>query len=307
MYQDNVIISSHARNHSASQHKDAWLSCFTTAPAHEFFSLRRYYGLFGCFLEGQLQSPVDVEIEEAYYGGVLFPFFGHFLIESLSMLPNIPAGETKIVFSLLGNKHAQWQWDFLELLGVAHRVVLTSSDVRIKVGRLFRVEQTAVIKSGISRELIDYCSHVVPRKAVRGPKYIYLSRRRIVNAPSKNEEELERRLSLLGFVIISPELYSAADQVSLVARAEVIVALEGSALHSLIFNGNRKTKIMILKRRESIGVNFVKQFAVQPELDVSVIDCMSAYAKGFKDESVIDVDRAILELEKELDRAGIHD
>lgn len=300
----NVLVSSYLRDPEAPN-KQQWLSCFADRTAHEFFSLRRPNGLFGRFVGRREHFSVSVEIEAAYYGGVLFPYFGHFLLESLSMLPNIEAGNTKIVFSLLNNTLTKWQRDFLDLLGLTDRAIFTKNDSYIQVGTLYKADQTTVIHCDVSRKFLEFFGRAVRSQPGQYPERLYVSRRLIKNAPTRGEEALERRLAALGFTVFHPEKHSAAEQVSFLREAKEIVAIEGSALHTLIFNGLSRKRVIVLSRRIPISPSLLRQFGVQPEIEVEIIECMKTYARTFTDATVLDVDLAVTEIQERLKRASL--
>lgn len=65
------------------------------------------------------------------------------------------------------------------------------------------------------------------------PKRFYIARKNTTNR-SYNEQELTRVASKYGFEIVSPEIYSVAEQFALFASAECIIGASGAALSNIV-------------------------------------------------------------------------
>lgn len=280
--------------------QNTWMSGFVSKRDYELFSLRRHTGLFASHCDPFPNRPVGRQVDQAYFGGVLFPYYGHFIIESLSFLPNIPKNNAKIVFMTLNNTVTGWQKEFFQDVGLASRIVITEKDSLLSVGSLIRVDQTTVVCSNISRRFIKHVQGLYPSTPNKGRR-LYLSRKNCKNATVENEHLLEEELIKLGFEVVVAEQYPIREQVRLYNEAEVIVAVEGSALHTLVFSSTPKT-VLVLARRKKIDVNFTRQFAVQPEIQAVELYCMKQYADTFKDASEIDIEAAVGAIQGEMDR-----
>lgn len=85
-------------------------------------------------------------------------------------------------------------------------------------------------------EAIRYIRHHFLDYAQYGktyPKRFYIARKNTTNR-SYNEQELTRVASEYGFEIVSPEVYSVAEQFALFASAECIIGASGAALSNIV-------------------------------------------------------------------------
>jgi len=268
-----------------------WNSGFPRKQDHLTFGLRRVNGLFSLHASPFPELPLGQELESAYFGGILFPYYGHFVFESIACLPNIPDDGRPILFMCLNSTVTAWHKEFFKDTGLADRLVFTKKTAMTRVQKLIHVDQSTVLLAHLSARYIEFTSNLFPAETPNG-RMIYLSRRGCKNAPVQNEEEFESRLKDLGFEIVQPETMPIREQVRIANQASVIVGVEGSALHTLVFSSTPK-KVFILARRKKVDFNFVLQFAMQPQLQVEEIYCMKKYGADFKDSSELDIDLAV--------------
>jgi capsular polysaccharide biosynthesis protein len=71
--------------------------------------------------------------------------------------------------------------------------------------------------------------------APSSPKRIYVQRRNVRNRQLKNEPQIAAFLSTLGFIPVSMDGLTVAEQARLFAGADVIIGVHGAALTNLIF------------------------------------------------------------------------
>jgi capsular polysaccharide biosynthesis protein len=270
---------------------NTWQSGFVHEPDHLHFTQRRAGTLFAVHRPAPADLPVREHLPQAHFGGVLFPFYGHFLIESLSRLPDIPDDGLPIVFMGLGDTVKDWQTRFFADTGLSSRLRFTRKDSLILVDQLFRPDQTATIHADISSRFIRHAQGLFAPSASRGRR-IYLSRRQSRNAPVEHEAAFEDGLRALGIEPVCPETLPVREQVRLLDEAELVVAVEGSALHTLIFSTTPK-RVLVLPRRQTLDLNFVLQFAVQEQLQVQQVHAMARRATTFKDPCTLDVEAAL--------------
>jgi len=264
-----------------------WQSGFIRRSDYATFTPRRANNLFSQHCASFPALEVKEIFPRAYFGGVLFPYYGHFLIESLARLPNIPDDGLPIVFMCLSDTVKEWHKLFFSDIGLDTRIRLTRKSQLMQVDEMIRVDQTTCIHADISRRFLDFTQTLFPAAPSLGKK-IYLSRKLSPNAPVQHEDLLEEQLALLGFDIIQPEKLTIKKQVRLFDEAATVAGVEGSALHTLIFSSTPK-HVMILPRRKTLDLNFVLQFAVQPRLRVEVLHCMQRYAETFSAPAELDV------------------
>jgi len=283
---ENVKLSSYTLDKIANN----WVSCIVDKSHYEQVSLKRPRNFFGKYNPNSSDFS-DIEfIEEAYFGGVLFGKYGHFLIEGLSFLPNIPDDNVPIFFLTLNDVFTKWQQEFFQDIGLLNRLVFSKKNKLTHIRRLHLFDQANVIDSLISFKYTKYLQSLFSNN--KGSKFLYISRRKCRNAKIKNEDIFEKKLISLGIEIVCPEDFSIKNQVSLYESASIIIGIEGSALHTLLFCSTPKT-LLIFRRREELAHNFHLQFATLPNINVIEKAIMVSYGKKPTDESEIDVDAAI--------------
>lgn len=280
------------RSCMARPHLKTWRSGFLRHEDYLRFTPRRANTLFAVHEpDDGTAPPVHERLPQAYFGGVLYPFYGHFLIETLSRLPHIPDDGVPIVYMCLENTIKDWQRGFFADTGLDRRVRFTRNDQLLEVGQLFQVDQTTTVHADISSRFIAYTQGLFPTSPSQGRR-LYLSRRLSKNAPVLREDAFETGLQDLGLEVISPETLTIREQVRLLDEADVVVAVEGSALHTLIFSSTPK-QVLVLPRRKELDLNFVLQFAMQGQIRLQQIHAMACQAENFSAPSELDVDRAL--------------
>jgi capsular polysaccharide biosynthesis protein len=125
----------------------------------------------------------------------------------------------------------------------------------------------------------------------KGPRFVYLSRRKLVNSSRvmTNEGALIRSLVNLGFVCVDPQELDLAAQARLMARAEIVVGQFGAALWNLGFAppGGVAVEISVdayasneyLFLAKQAGLRFIR---VMASVDVAVADAARGFAFGFE-------------------------
>ena len=272
-----------------------WVSGFETVEQYRLFGLRRMRQIFSSPPDGPLELPVRLRLDRAWFGGVLFPYYGHFLVESLAMLPNIPDDGSPIVFMALQNTVTGWHRQFFEDIGIASRLHFTDKSSTVEVGRLLKADQSAVFQGDVSGAYIHWMQSRFAASP-RSGRRIYLSRRECRTARAIGEERLESRLAAMGVESIVPEKLSIREQAQLLDGCDTVIAVEGSALHTLAFCPSPK-RVIVLHRRNELEHAFALQFAVQPHLRVMELRCMRRYATNYIEDAELDVDRAAASIE----------
>jgi len=85
-------------------------------------------------------------------------------------------------------------------------------------------------------ELLRNAFQPKERNKTSGPeRKIYISRRGTMKRAVKNEKELENALEKIGFEIVHLERLSFCEQIELMSRASVIVAMHGAGLSNMIW------------------------------------------------------------------------
>lgn len=181
------------------------------------------------------------------YLGHFFSHFGHFLIETLPMLHWAKGHSGPYYFhawkdaadthrnNRLALPHAQY---CLDLLGIDRsRVVFAETPTRVLF--LSMPPRANSIEGEPDQRAIKVYGEIARRTMERlpdsGVRRVYLSRRLFKEDRGNNEEEVEDLFRARGFRVVHPEKLPFPEQVNLVARADIIAGLNGSAMHLGVF------------------------------------------------------------------------
>ncbi|WP_404324926.1 glycosyltransferase family 61 protein [Cobetia sp. UIB-001] len=265
------------------------------------FGLKRPNAIFGEMALKPISQAKNNKVGENVYCGVMFPYFGHFILETLSCLPYVQP-EDNLVFSNLGKGDIlDWQKEILTFIGIADRVLLVNKEP-VEFDSLKHVPQASIINSYIGKDLIEYASKINSCNVLMDEdnyKKIYLSRSKVKNANSVEELKLEEYFKSIGFKIIYPEKISFKEQVEIYRRANTIVSIEGSALHTLIFTSH-KLKLYVIPRRKELAHNFLLQFFMQNNICLNILSDFSGNAANFSAKPQLDTEAIIDYFEGEL-------
>jgi len=277
---------------------------------------------------GQVHKPpssIDIQqvkhsevIGNALFGGVIFPHFGHFLLESLSRLwPLAVSGmekelfECDVLYWASNYKTGTITYSVTEV----GRTIFESLNINIKpnirilnqpvlIHKLIIPDQAVILDSEIYpifRTLLKTAGDRIIRmyRQSRKDEYkdkVYLSRS---NLPFPyricvNEKRLEDILKDHGFGIFHPQEMSLADQIGLLNSAEIIVGADGSAFHTMLLSEISGKTILCLTHdapdRTYIGIDRIC------EIDTKYIRCMYPHPLCMKPntmkDKIIDISKA---------------
>ncbi|MBT9290112.1 glycosyltransferase family 61 protein [Prosthecodimorpha staleyi] len=192
--------------------------------------------------------PIRVIRRPAVYGGLIYPQFGHNLLELPGRLwacPD-PGDRRPVVFHQVQSpaNRMDESWSYLGPLLLAaglgrRRIVVVRGPMLCE--DLLVPQPTIAISQSIRAGFHDVYRRIVrrmPLPPVEAHRRIYLSRSRFTpTRPTPvNERALEARLAeALGFKVIYPEELSVERQIAHIRNAEIVAGLDGSALHMALF------------------------------------------------------------------------
>ncbi len=186
------------------------------------------------------QSPLpsgttNVHLADAVFGGVAFDHFGHFLLEATARLWALPDHRDKPwLFLTSGRPELRpYQRDFLALLGLPPDQIVIVND-RASVERLVIPEPAFVYHHWVTPAYLDAFRRSLSPSSNPGRR-IFLSRSDTTMALTVGEHELEDLLRAEGWTIEIPERLPAADQARLFQDDNVVMGLQGSAMHLGLF------------------------------------------------------------------------
>jgi hypothetical protein len=84
---------------------------------------------------------------------------------------------------------------------------------------------------------------------------LFLSRAGIPERRLDRQAEIEALMRRHGFAIVQPERLSLADQIRLVANAEMVAGLSGSAMHNLVFAREQTRALLLASRSYFVAID----------------------------------------------------
>ena len=199
------------------------------------------------------------------YAGYIDRLFGHFLCESIARLwycykqQDCPI----LIYSSKGKKVLDTPFirDIFGLSGLEF-----SRFVNFSIPVCF--EEVIVPSPSFSLYTKGFMAHsFMPGKVAenllsqqsneRTSQPLYFSRRKL--SPLKrmilNEDKLEENLKSLGATIVYPEKLSFPEQVRLINKHDTLIGVEGSALHSIIFDISTRKNLVCFTESTNINQN----------------------------------------------------
>lgn len=186
----------------------------------------------GCqlFLFSPYQKEAAFIDDVAIYGGVPNLGYGHFLLEAMSRLwyakdhPDIPIVWNK-------NKLPSFAFSLFKIIGIRNKHLFLEKPTRFK--------EVIFPFPGVSIGNYFLSGHekflgVYPGKSVIPGKKLYLSRKNIKGRNLIDEEAIEKLLGHYGFTIYYPEQHPITEQLDEISSSEVVLGVEGSAMHSVV-------------------------------------------------------------------------
>jgi len=215
--------------------------------------LRRRGSYFRYFEPAKVERKLRLD-GQYIYGGFLSFHYGHFLLESLSRLyfakqfPEIP------LLFLSTERHLKvWQREILSLLRVDNRIEIITQPSLIQ--RLHLPEPGFEVGALLS-ESQKYALGQAKFGSLQPDKHIWLSRSKLKSGAVLNEEALENRLRIDGWIVIHPEEVSIQEQVDALAGASKIAGFAGSAFHTLALFEEIPSNVLLFSRTKKLNDNF---------------------------------------------------
>ena len=104
----------------------------------------------------------------------------------------------------------------------------------------------------------NVAKRVLEPRQQRTSQPLYFSRRNLKQTRRiiVNEDKLERELDEKGFAICFPEELSLKEQINLINKHEVIMGMQGAALHSILFDISPKRNIVCFGNQGGFCTNY---------------------------------------------------
>lgn len=243
--------------------------------------------------------------EEVIYFGCFWKQWGHFLMDHISRLwywvhyrPNM-----RLVYCADENVEITGVYlSFLEYLGISKESLIRITKPT-KFKKIIIPEcsyQPGIYYHPYFKELFD----IVAERAINGldksilekykEKNIYFSRKNL-GGRLKNEiglNDLEKLFEKSGFLVISPEKYSLAEQIAMIRLSNTVACLSGTLGHTMMFANDGAKFIHI---RKTFKYNY-RQFDVHHirNLNVTTIDAhISLKPVGAPGPYIIDINKNV--------------
>lgn len=237
--------------------------------------IERVYGRITAKIDLNVDAKVDYVQERVVFGGYIVDHFGHFILESLSRLWALRECNLRIVWAC-ASKLKPYQAEILHLMGISEdrHLFVTAPTI---FERIWVPTPGYIISKWFHDEQVRALGRLKSRP--RGEK-IYLSRSRFVStiANVASEEVIETELKRAGWRVVFPEALSFAEQLEVISSASHLAAIEGSALHPLVFFKEVEAKVTLL-RRSTANKNFDTIAEVKGFDQVSIFDHLSENEK----------------------------
>ncbi len=235
-------------------------------------------------------EPLRQISDKAIFCGNLSNHFGHFILESLARIWYVKKNpKLKIIWTTNKKKYSHWQEEILDLLGIKNEPVFIN--VPTKISTLILPSPGYIIQTYFAKRQVLALGEISPQKTIQGKK-LYISRAKLVNGGGggySNEKELEKLLMEKGWKIFHPQEHSIRTQLNELSSSEVVLGIEGSAFHLLIFFQRIKSKIFTIARRNGNNLNY-QTIASAKSIDYHTIEASIINFKHFSQkQSYIDI------------------
>lgn len=177
--------------------------------------------------------------------------FGHAMTEGLARLWGLDRAreaddDLRVLYGAGDGEPPGWWRDLLGAYGVAADDV-GAPGTPVRVERLVtatpRLQNPRYVDPGLAEDWERVCAGVATDGG--GPRRIFVTRPPGLARRCRNGARVEERFAEAGFVVVSPETLSIADQLALFAGADAVAGYAGSGLFSAIATAPGATMIVI--------------------------------------------------------------
>lgn len=178
--------------------------------------------------------------ETVIYGGVLYEFYGHVLLETMSRLwyyyksnPN----KYRVIFNVVPGARGKFK-EFFELLDIPYdEDTFITEPIQYK--EVIIPEQATIYATNWHKDFLIPFEYM--KSKVKAEKYdkIYFTRTKLVDrAPIYGEKLIENLFKKNGYKVFSPEKLSLKKQIALMKGCKSLVTVSSSTYHNLLFSEN---------------------------------------------------------------------
>lgn len=215
----------------------------------------------------EFSVPADIRHidKDVIFCGAIYPQYGHFLLEATTRLWYVLEHEAEkpyLCFSSGLNELPWYAKEFFELLNIPlERIIL--------VNQYTRFRKITVPSSSFLWWKHYTDQFLAPFKAIAAAiepapyERIYLSRRDPkLPASLFGESDIEAAFVRNGFHPVEFQFMTLREQIAHIKGAKVIAGVNGTALHNIVFSGN-KPDVIILNRTEDADTQYLLNDAAE--------------------------------------------
>ncbi|WP_072312877.1 glycosyltransferase 61 family protein [Agrococcus sp. Marseille-P2731] len=262
----------------------AWSNDSPAIEILDFALGRQYYNL---------RPPVDAAHRRSgtvIYLGPPQRGWGHFLTQGLSRLwYALEHPETPVLWDAPGL--LPYQQRVLEVLGMRNEQHFLTEPVEWE--HVIFPFPGLCIGEFASRQHTDIIGRVPPSPQIPGRR-VFVSRSGLKEEISDDERSLDDLVTRHGFTVFRPEQHSIAEQLDVLSSAEVVLGLEGSALHTpLLLQDPIVTRFWALTRHRA-GAGVFEHIRSAKQLRYETLNFLRSSTRGGH-KSPFDLDLAALD------------
>ena len=197
----------------------------------------------------EVNETPEYKDEVVIYGGVLYEFYGHVLLETLARLwyyikynPN----KYRVVFNFVPGAKGKFK-EFFELLDIPYNddTFITKPTQYKKV---IIPEQASIYAESWHKDYLVPFDYMASK--VKAEKYekVYFTRTKLIERnPVLGEKSIEKLFEKNGFKVFSPERLPLRKQIALMKGCKELATVSSSTYHNLLFAKNG-TRLICLNR-----------------------------------------------------------
>ena len=182
----------------------------------------------------------DIEVIAVSAAGVMYPNYGHFLLDGLPLaylLANVSEGQVgQNGVAIVCPPLRPWHREILTLLNLDRLVREVQRPTRFSmiVGNSF-LSQHVTFPTRYARVIFDALKFVVPPIA-DAPERIFIVRNNQEGRVMRNHDQLLARMIRRGYTAIVPENYSVREQIQMFSRARLVVGATSAGFANVGFS-----------------------------------------------------------------------
>ncbi len=186
--------------------------------------------------------------EIVIYGGILYEFYGHVLLETSTRLwyyfKHNPHNY-RVVFDVVPRARGKFK-EFFELWDIPYdnNTFITEPTQYKKV---IIPEQSSVYATSWHKDFVVPFEYMKSKVEAEKHDKIYFTRTKLLRNPVWGEEQIEKIFASNGFKVFAPEQLTLRKQIALMKGCQEFASLNGSLNHNLLFS-NDNIKVIQLNR-----------------------------------------------------------